>query len=47
MTNDKPLVLVLGGTGLTGKSVVEGLLKSGNFVRAQLQVCPLAQLLTV
>ncbi|RDX46055.1 NAD-P-binding protein [Lentinus brumalis] len=31
MTNDKPLVLVLGGTGLTGKSVVEGLLKSGNF----------------
>ena len=36
MANDKPLVLILGGTGHTGQSVVDGLLKSGNFVRVQL-----------
>ena len=36
MTTTNPLVLVPGGTGLTGKSIVDGLLKSGNFVRAQL-----------
>ena len=32
-TTTKPLVLVLGSTGNTGQSVVDGLLKSGNFVR--------------
>ncbi|RDX46057.1 NAD(P)-binding protein [Lentinus brumalis] len=31
MTNNKPLVLVLGGTGNTGTSIVDGLLRSGNF----------------
>ena len=29
----KPLVLVVGATGQTGKSIVDGLLKSNNFVR--------------
>ena len=28
----KPTVLVVGGTGRTGSSIVEGLLESGNFV---------------
>ena len=36
MASDNALVLVLGGTGLSGQSVVNGLLKSGNFVRAPL-----------
>lgn len=36
MASDNALVLVLGGTGLTGQSVVNGLLKSGNFVREPL-----------
>ncbi|RPD53606.1 NAD(P)-binding protein [Lentinus tigrinus ALCF2SS1-6] len=31
MASEKPLVLVLGGTGYTGQSVVGGLTKSGNF----------------
>ncbi|RPD76835.1 NAD-P-binding protein [Lentinus tigrinus ALCF2SS1-7] len=31
MVSEKPLVLVLGGTGYTGQSVVGGLIKSGNF----------------
>ncbi|KAI0706010.1 NAD-P-binding protein [Cerioporus squamosus] len=31
MATNKPTVLVLGGTGYTGQSVVDGLLKSGNF----------------
>ncbi|KAI0705991.1 NAD(P)-binding protein [Cerioporus squamosus] len=31
MPTDKPTVLVLGGTGQTGRSIVDGLLKSGNF----------------
>ncbi|KAI0628429.1 NAD-P-binding protein [Trametes polyzona] len=30
-TNDKPLVLVLGATGFTGQSIVDGLSKSNNF----------------
>ncbi|TFK84450.1 NAD-P-binding protein [Polyporus arcularius HHB13444] len=30
-TTNKPLVLVLGGTGHTGRSIVDALLKSGNF----------------
>jgi hypothetical protein len=33
MTDEKKLVLVLGGTGSTGKSIVTGLLKRGTFVR--------------
>ncbi len=37
MATDKPTVLILGGTGYTGQSIVDGLLKSGNFVRAQPQ----------
>ena len=36
MASNKPLVLVLGATGQTGQSIVQGLIKSGNFVRAQL-----------
>ena len=28
----KPLVLIIGATGLTGESIVQGLLDSGNFV---------------
>ncbi|KAI0706022.1 NAD-P-binding protein [Cerioporus squamosus] len=31
MTTITPTVLVLGGTGFTGQSIVDGLLKSGNF----------------
>ncbi|TFK78526.1 NAD-P-binding protein [Polyporus arcularius HHB13444] len=31
MATDKPTVLILGGTGYTGQSIVDGLLKSGNF----------------
>ncbi|RPD53615.1 NAD-P-binding protein [Lentinus tigrinus ALCF2SS1-6] len=31
MPTNKPLVLVLGATGVTGQSIVDGLLKSGNF----------------
>ena len=41
MASDKPLVLVLGATGHTGRSIVDGLLKSGNFVRHAAQ--PLAR----
>ena len=33
MNSSKPLVLVVGATGWTGTSIVQGLLKSGNFVR--------------
>ena len=36
MASDRSLVLVLGGTGYTGQSVVNGLLTSGNFVRTPL-----------
>ncbi len=36
MATQKPTVLVLGGTGRTGRSIVDGLLKSGDFVRAPL-----------
>ena len=32
-TTPKPFVLILGGTGYTGRSIIDGLLKSGNFVR--------------
>ena len=31
-TSTKPLVLVLGATGNTGQSIVDGLLKSESFV---------------
>ena len=34
MSDNKPLVLVLGATGRTGQSIVNGLLKSGEFVGA-------------
>ncbi|RPD58088.1 NAD-P-binding protein [Lentinus tigrinus ALCF2SS1-7] len=36
MASDKPLVLVVGATGSTGSSIVDGLLKSGNFRLAAL-----------
>lgn len=36
MASDKPLVLVIGANGRTGASIVDGLLASGNFVRAVL-----------
>ncbi|KAI0705996.1 NAD-P-binding protein [Cerioporus squamosus] len=39
MATQKPTVLVLGGTGRTGRSIVDGLLKSGNF-RVALAVRP-------
>ena len=45
MATNNLLVLVLGGTGLTGKSIVDGLLRSGNFVRTQL--CPVLRHSTV
>ncbi|KAI0706011.1 NAD-P-binding protein [Cerioporus squamosus] len=46
MASDKPLVLVLGATGHTGQSIVDGLVKSGNFrvaalVRAQTVTKPI------
>ena len=41
MATNNLLVLVLGGIGLTGRSIVDGLSRSGNFVRAQL--CPLSR----
>ncbi|KAI0692307.1 NAD-P-binding protein [Cerioporus squamosus] len=34
--NNKPLVLLVGATGLTGKSIVKGILESGNFRLAAL-----------
>ena len=37
-TTSKPFVLILGGTGWTGRSIVDGLIKSGNFVRSQLKL---------
>ena len=36
MFNKKPLVLVLGATGQTGQSIVDGLVKSAGFVGAAL-----------
>ena len=33
MTSQLPLVFIVGATGWTGTSIVQGLLKSGNFVR--------------
>ncbi|TFK84356.1 NAD-P-binding protein [Polyporus arcularius HHB13444] len=36
MAIDKPLVLLIGATGLTGQSIVKGLLESGNFRLAAL-----------
>lgn len=38
MVDKKPLVLVLGATGNTGRSIVDGLLKSGQYVRRI--ICP-------
>lgn len=37
-TTPKPFVLILGGTGWTGRSIVDGLIKSDNFVRSQLKL---------
>ena len=36
MSDNKPLVLVLGATGQTGQSIVDGLVKSAQFVGAAL-----------
>ena len=38
MASQKPLVLILGATGNTGSSIVNGLLTSGNFVRITLLI---------
>ena len=37
MSGSKPLVLVLGATGQTGRSIVNGLLKSGEFVSVKVR----------
>ena len=41
----KPLVLIIGATGLTGESIAQGLLDSGNFVGAS-TYCSTLTLLT-
>ena len=38
MASQKPLVLILGATGNTGSSIVNGLLTSDNFVRITLLI---------